>query len=150
MFASPSAQARFLVITGFALSAMAAVISYFHGIFSYGYSFNSFRGFVSPLLSPLLMIAAAFAWSWLSRVIAANERQLALLKKGFYALAIQYFLYCALYLSILLPARKFGDFWTTTQLWLVAIGAIVASTGFIVLSRSLELRKDAIESITTS
>jgi hypothetical protein len=150
MFASLRVQARFLVVAGFALSAMSAVITYFRSDFSNGYSFTSFRGIVSPLLSPLLMIAAVFAWWWLSKVIAADDRQLVLLKKGFYALAVQYSLYCALYLTVLLPPRLFGDFWTTTQLWLVAMGAIVTSTGFIVLSRSLEVQRDAVQSTTTS
>jgi hypothetical protein len=99
-----------------------------------------------PLLLPLQLIAAVFAWWWLSNVIAADEGQLILLKKGFYALAIQYLLYCALVLILLLPIGRLGEFWITVDLWLQAIGAIVTSMGFVLLSRSLQLHENIVES----
>src|ERR1035438_6672858 len=108
--------AQAIVILGFVVSALATVISYEQTVTSRGYYFDSFRQIVIPILNPLTMIVAVFAWWWLTNVEAADEYQRTNLQRAYVAFAVQYVLTTILILFLITPFRTFGGFWMTSVL----------------------------------
>jgi hypothetical protein len=140
--------AQAIVILGFVVSALATVISYEQTVTSRGYYFDSFRQVVIPILNPLTMIVAVFAWWWLTNVEATDEYQRTNLQRAYVAFAVQYVLTTILILFLITPFRTFGGFWMTSVLWLQLVGAFIAALGLFLLSRTLSARVSAIEPVT--
>jgi len=140
--------AQAIVILGFVVSALATVISYVQTVIGQGYYFHSFREIVLPMLNPLTMIAAVFAWWWLTTVEANDEHQRTNLQRAYVAFAIQYGLTTALILFLITPFRSFGGFWLTSVLWLELVGAFVSALGLFLLSRTLSVRVTTVEPVS--
>jgi len=140
--------AQSIVILGFTVSALAAVISYEQTVTSRGYYFDSLRQIVIPLLNPLGMTVAVFAWWWLTNVEATDEYQRRNLQRAYVAFAVQYTVTTILILFLITPFRTFGGFWMTSVLWLQLVGAAVAALGLLWLSRTLSARVSALEPVT--
>ena len=113
-----------VVILGFVISALAAVISYFNTVTQQGYHFNGFKVTLIPLLNPLVMISVVIAWWWLTRVEASDESGAVILRRTFLAFAAQYFFTTVLLLMIITPFNTGDGFWLTTVLWFQLIGAL--------------------------
>ena len=141
-------QAQATVIMGFVVSALASVISYVQNVTGQGYSFDSFRQIVLPMLPPLTMIVAIFAWYWLTSVEANDEHQRTNLQRAYVAFAIQYSLTTALLLFLITPFRSLGGFWLTSVLWLELVGALISALGLFLLSRTLSVRTTTVEPIS--
>jgi hypothetical protein len=136
------------VILGFVVSALATVISYVQTVTGQGYYFHSFREIVLPMLNPLTMIAAVFAWWWLTTVEANDEHQRTNLQRAYVAFAIQYGLTTALILSIITPFRSLGGYWLTSVFWLELVGAFISALGLFLLSRMLSVRGTTVEPVS--
>lgn len=126
-----------MVVAGFALVALASVISYLQTVTNVGYSFNSFKEFFIPLVNVLAPIVLVVVWWFLSRVTPTNEQQSSLLQRAFLAMAVVELLILCSVLFDLIPYHGYDGFWSNTSLWLVAIGALAASIGLVMLSRSI-------------
>jgi ABC-type xylose transport system permease subunit len=137
---------RAIVILGFVVSALSSLISYEQTVSGRGYHFNSFRQIVLPMVDPLIMIAAVFAWWWLTNVEANDDQQRTNLQRAYVAFAIQYVLTTVLILFLITPFRTFGGFWLTSVLWLQLVGAFIAALGLFLMSRTLSRRVMAGES----
>jgi hypothetical protein len=142
--------AQAVVILGFVISALAAVISYFNTVTQQGYHFNGFKVTVIPLLNPLVMISVVIAWWWLTRVEASDESGAAILRRSFLAFAAQYFFTTILLLMIITPFNSGDGFWLTTVLWFQLIGAFIATIGLFLLSRTVTVREPTTEPIEAS
>lgn len=140
--------AQTIVILGFVVSALATVISYVQTVTGQGYYFHSFREIVLPILNPLSMIAAVFAWWWLTTVEANDEHQRTNLQRAYVAFAIQYGLTTALILSIITPFRSLGGYWLTSVFWLELVGAFISALGLFLLSRMLSVRGTTVEPVS--
>jgi|SRR5665213_670374 len=140
--------AQAIVILGFVVSALASVISYVQTVTGPGYYFHSFREIVLPILNPLAMIAAVFAWWWLTTVEVNDEHQRTNLQRAYVAFAIQYGLATALILFFITPFRSVGGFWLTSVLWLEMVGALISALGLFLLSRTLSGRVTTVEPVS--
>jgi hypothetical protein len=139
--------AQVIVILGFVVTAAASVIGYFDNVTSRGYYFNGFRVIVIPLLNPLIMIAALFAWWWLTRLEESERGQRTNLRLAYIAFAIQYLLTSILYLMIIWPIRSLGGFWVTSTFWFQLVGAFVSAIGLFLLSGTLSSRTESIAAV---
>jgi hypothetical protein len=133
---------------GFAVSAVAGVISYFETVTTEGYGFSSLREIVVPMLNPLTMIAAVFAWRWLVHVRADDEGQRTILRRAFVAFAIQYLSTTALVLFLITPFRSLGGFWLTCVFWFEMVGALASAMGLFLLSRRFSARAQIDQPVT--
>jgi hypothetical protein len=139
-----------VVILGFVISALAAVISYFNTVTQQGYRLNGFKVTVIPLLNPLVMISVVIAWFWLTRVEPSDESGAAILRRSFLAFAAQYFFTTVLLLMIITPFNTADGFWLTTVLWFELIGATISTIGLILLSRAVTVRTPTTEPVEDS
>jgi hypothetical protein len=139
-----------IVLLGFVISAAANVISYFNTVTQRGYDFNGFRVVVIPMLNPLVTIAALWAWWWLTRIEAGDERQRGNLQRAYLAFAAQYVLVACLYLLVINPFQSLGSFWFTTSLWSDLVGAFVSGFGLVLLSLTLRSRAEIEEALPES
>jgi hypothetical protein len=121
---------------GFALSLVAAVISFINDVNSVGYP-NSFQGILDSLLNPLAAIAALCAWSLLTRLEARDDSQLRILRLAYVFFAAQYFLFAVGYNFIFTPIHSLGGFWTTAGIWLDFVGVLATAFGLFLMARSL-------------
>ncbi len=135
--------AQLVVVLGFAVSAASGVISYLTTVTQRGYNFSGLRIVVIPLLNPLTMIAALFAWWWLTKLEATDEIQRTILRRAYLVFAVQYLLTSVLILFIITPFRSFGGFWMTSEFWFELIGACFSALGLFLLSRTLGARREA-------
>jgi hypothetical protein len=140
--------AQAIVILGFVVSALASVISYVQSFTGQGYYFHSFRQIVLPMLNPLIMIVAVFAWWWLTTVEANDEHQRTNLQRAYVAFAIQYGLTTALILFLITPFRSLGGFWLTSVFWVELVGAFITALGLFLLSRTLSGRVTTVEPVS--
>ena len=131
------ARIRVLVVTGFVLGAVGAVISYINEVTSIGAQLTSFRYDVDTLVNPLATIAAVVAWSWLVQLDARDERQCTILRRAFLCLALEYLLFAVGFNFIFTPIHSIGGFWTTLDLWLEFLGSVLVALGLFLYSRSL-------------
>lgn len=131
------------------MSAVAGVISYLETVTARGYGFSSLRELVIPMLNPLTMIAAVFAWWWLARVRAGDEGQRTILQRAFVAFAIQYLCTTALFLFLVTPFRSLGGFWLTCVFWFELVGAFTSALGLFLMSRTFSARVHLDQSITS-
>ena len=137
MSAQRKVRAQAIVILGFAVSAVSGVFSYFENVTSQGYTFASLRQVVLPMLNPLLLISAVFAWWWLVRVDPRDEGQRVNLHRAYVAFALQYVFTTGLVLLLVTPIRSLGNLWVTSALWLQLVGAAVSALGLFLVSRTL-------------
>jgi|SRR5665213_1349908 len=140
--------AQAIVILGFLVSALSAIISYEQTVSVGGYYFDSFRQIVLPMLPSLTTIAAVFAWWWLTKVEATDEHQRTNLQRAYVAFAIQYLVTTVLILFLITPFRTLGGFWLTSVLWMQMVGAFVSALGLFLLSRTLSVRATSVEPVS--
>jgi hypothetical protein len=135
-----------IVILGFSMTALSAVIEYVVSVTSLGYRFSSFREIIDPMLYPLITLVAIVAWLWLTRIDPRDDAQRRILNKAFFAFAVQYLLYTGAYAFIIIPLRSFGGFWSTSSVWLSFTGAGVTALGLVLFAGVLRrLRFDEID-----
>jgi hypothetical protein len=140
--------AQAVVILGFVVSALAGVIEYLQTITGQGYSFDSFRQIVLPMLPPLTTIVAVFGWWWLTQVEANDEHQRINLQRAYVAFAIQYTLTTILILFLATPFRSLGGFSVSTVIWLEMVGAFLSALGLLLFSRTLSVRVTTVEPVS--
>src|ERR1700722_7562593 len=136
-----------VVILGFLISALAAVISYVNTVSQRGYQFNGFKVTVLPLMNPLIVISALVAWWWLTRIEASDESGRRILRRAFLAFAVQYFLTTIFWLFVITPFNTVDGFWYTTVMWFQLIRAFVTMIGLFLLSRSVTVRMPVAEPV---
>lgn len=142
------AQIRAVIVVGFALSALGAIISYLNDVTSIGGGFGSFREVADELFAILAPIAATVAWWFLTQLEARDASGLKLLRRAYLFFAIQMVLFAAGYNFIFAPIHYFGGVWITTTLWLEFFGALVAALGLFLMSRSLVTLVEVTESMS--
>jgi hypothetical protein len=129
-------QIRTLILVGFGLSVVSAVIILFVSINSVGFP-NSFRGILYAVLPTLISFAELCAWSLLTRIEARDERQLGILRLAYGFLGAQYLLIAIGFNYLFTPIHSFGGLWNTTGLWFNFVGVLITLCGFFLMSRSL-------------
>jgi hypothetical protein len=129
-------QIRVIILLGFGLNLLAAVISFINDVTSIGFP-DSFRGILNEVLNPLGALAAVCAWSLLTRLEARDAGQLRILRFAYVFFAAQYFFFAVGYNFIFAPIHSLGGFWINTTVWLAFVGALVTTFGLILMARSL-------------
>lgn len=130
---------RGLVIAGFVLMAMGAVITMTRFIVD-GYLFHSasFAMAAETILSPLATVMAVWAWWWLTQVTAIDPPRVRAMRRGLYCLSLQYLFTFAMFTTIILSMNSsVATFSYLVQWWAQSLGALAISAGFFITSRSL-------------
>src|SRR5271155_676074 len=118
---------RSIIVFGFALSALAAVITFINDLNSVGYP-NTFRGIFDSLINPLATIAAVCAWSLLTRLEARDQHQLRTLRLAYLFFAAQYLLFAAGCNFLFAPIHSLG-LWPTMSMWFDFVGVLASACG---------------------
>jgi hypothetical protein len=129
-------QIRAVILLGFALNLLAAVISFINDVNSIGFP-DSFHGILNEVVNPLTALAALCAWSLLTRLEARDAGQLRILRLAYVFFAAQYFLFAVGYNFLFTPIHSLGGFWITTSEWLAFVGAVATTVGLVLMARSL-------------
>ena len=130
------AQIRAIILLGFTLNLVAAVTSFVNDVTSIGFP-DSFHGILNEVINPLAALAAVCAWSLLTRLEARDADQLRTLRLAYAFFAAQYLLFAVGFNFIFTPIHSLGGFWTTLEVWLAFVGAVITAGGLFLMSRSL-------------
>ncbi len=129
-------RARLVLVTGFLLSAVGAVVRFVRQASSGGLGHSPFSFTLISLIDPLMTVVAVWIWWWLSSISPTNEAQRLAFIKAWYGLAISYFLSVTSWSLIVFPG------WTETFrgtvaafFWLQAVGITISFVGFVLLAR---------------
>jgi hypothetical protein len=129
-------RARLVLVAGFVLSAVGAVVGYVRLASSGVLGHSPFLSTLLSLIEPLTTVVAVWIWWWLSSISPTNEAQRLAFIKAWYGLAISYLLSVTLWSLIVFPG------WTETFrgtvavfFWLQAVGITISFVGFVLLAR---------------
>jgi hypothetical protein len=124
-----------MVMGGFALAALASIISYLMTVTNVSYTFDSFKSFFIPLVNVLTPVVLVVVWWFLSQLTPVNEAQCSIVQRAYLAMAVVELLVLCSVLFDLIPYQVDGGFWINASLLLYAIGTLTAALGLVLLSR---------------
>jgi hypothetical protein len=122
-------RARLVLVAGFVLSAVGAVVGYVRLASSGVLGHSPFLSTLLSLIEPLTTVVAVWIWWWLSSISPTNEAQRLAFIKAWYGLAISYLLSVTLWSLIVFPGSDAAFF------WLQAVGNAISFVGFVLLAR---------------
>lgn len=132
--------ARAWVVTGFALTALGAIVNLVQ-LVSRDYLSESFRNDVELIALTLGSLAALWAWWFLSMIAISVSEHDSLFRSAFIGLMVESLCLCAEYLNVLGSTPVFSQF--SWQFWLEGLGSLVTAMGFFLMSRAFSSRSES-------
>lgn len=123
--------ARAWVVTGFALTALGAIVNLVQ-LVSRDYLSEGFRNDIQLIALTLGSLAALWAWWFLSTIATSVSGHDALFRSAFIGLMVESLCLCAEYLNVLGLTPIFSQF--SWQFWLEGLGSLVTAMGFFLMS----------------
>jgi hypothetical protein len=132
-------RARALVIVGFALNIVAALVDLINVYGDGLYKHINFSGMLGLFLDPLVALAATGAWWFLTKVTPESTAQRSLLGKAMYWFGLEIIL--GVVESVNIGLHQSITTWTGSIIWIMAIGGAIEAVGLISLARVLDTMK---------
>jgi hypothetical protein len=126
-------RARALVVVGFALNIVAALIDLINVYGDGLYKDINFSGMFGLFLEPLIALSATGAWWFLTKISPEGTAQRSLLEKAMYWFGLEVTL--GVIESVNIGVHQSIATWTGSIIWIMAIGGAIEAVGLILLAR---------------
>lgn len=127
------ARGRALVIAGFAINVVAALVDLVNVYGSGTFRLLAFSGVLGIFLGVPIAVASLGAWWFLARLTLSSPEQRSLFGRAMYFFAAQALLVLAAQLNVAWHQRLAN--WSSSIIWLMALGAAVEAIGFVAVAR---------------
>ena len=126
-------MARNLIVVGYSV-IFAGTVTVDAWEISMGYFQQTWRDDVVRSSLVFAYFAAIIAWWFLSRVVANTPPQISLIRKAYFALALQALLLSCSFVFFLIDFPALS--WSSASTWTYALGTISTAIGFFLMAAS--------------